>query len=59
MAQPNRPENFELWIKPQPYGQRVEDLVSWIVEYYPDYVRAALKGRPHLFAIPSPKEEGA
>lgn len=38
----NRPENLELWVKPQPCGQRVEDLVAWVVEAYPSYVRAAL-----------------
>src|SRR5205823_198466 len=25
----NRPENLELWIKPQPPGCRVEDAVAW------------------------------
>jgi len=28
----NRLENLELWAKPQPAGQRVEDLVSWAKE---------------------------
>lgn len=41
----NRPENLELWIKPQPVGQRPEDLVAWIVHYYPDLVEAELKVR--------------
>lgn len=27
--QDNRPENLELWVKRQPAGQRVEDLVEW------------------------------
>lgn len=53
----NRIENLELWVKPQLAGQRVEDLVSFVVENYPDYVKAALKGKPHLFALP--KEESA
>ena len=39
----NRPENLELWTKPQPSGQRPEDLVAWVVEHYPDLVRAALE----------------
>lgn len=55
----NRPENLEVWVKPPHAGQRPEDLAAWVVEYYEDYVRAALKGQPHLFAVPSPKEEGA
>lgn len=25
----NRPENLELWVKSQPAGQRVVDLVAW------------------------------
>lgn len=28
----NRPENLELWIKKQPCGQRVEDVVTWAKE---------------------------
>jgi hypothetical protein len=28
----NRPENLELWYSPQPYGQRVEDLLRYAVE---------------------------
>jgi HNH endonuclease len=39
----NRPENLELWTKPQPSGQRPEDLVAWVVHYYPDLVDAELK----------------
>lgn len=35
----NRPENLELWVKPQPAGQRPEDLVDWVCEHYPDLVR--------------------
>lgn len=39
----NRLENLELWVRPQPTGQRVDDLVAWVVEMYPDYVRAAME----------------
>jgi hypothetical protein len=46
----NRPENLELWFRGQPPGQRIEDLVDFIVKHYPDYVRATLDGKPHLFA---------
>lgn len=39
----NRIENLELWTKPQPSGQRVEDLVAWVVSEYPGEVRKALE----------------
>lgn len=38
----NRLENLELWCKPQVKGQRVTDLVDWIVDSYPDLVRVRL-----------------
>lgn len=38
----NRPENLELWTKPQPAGQRPEDLVAWVVDHYRDLVLAQL-----------------
>ncbi len=34
----NRPENLELWVKPQPAGQRPEDLVEWVMDTYPELV---------------------
>jgi hypothetical protein len=37
----NRPENLELWVKPQTPGQRPEDLAAWVVENYPDLVALA------------------
>lgn len=39
----NVPANLELWTKPQPAGQRPEDLVAWMVEYYPDLVEQELQ----------------
>ena len=33
----NRPENLELWVSKQPYGQRVVDLVSWAREILATY----------------------
>ena len=41
----NRIENLELWVKVQPSGQRVEDLIAFVVRHYPDEVRAALAGK--------------
>ena len=38
----NRLENLELWVKPQPVGQRVSDLVSFVVGHYRAEVLAAL-----------------
>jgi hypothetical protein len=38
----NRPENLELWAKPQPAGQRAEDLARWVVETYPELVAEAV-----------------
>lgn len=46
----NRPENLELWVKPQPSGQRVADLIHWVVSTYPDLVAAELE-RPRLFLV--------
>ncbi len=42
----NRPDNLELWTKPQPIGQRPEDLVAWVVDHYRGLVVAALLERP-------------
>jgi hypothetical protein len=33
----NRPENLELWIRPQPSGIRVEDAISWAREILARY----------------------
>lgn len=38
----NREENLELWVCTQPRGQRVEDLVAFIVEHYPEMVAERL-----------------
>lgn len=37
----NRPENFELWVSPRS-GQRVEDLIAFVVEHYRAEVEVAL-----------------
>jgi hypothetical protein len=41
----NRIENLELWTRSQPSGQRVDDLIAWIADTYPEEVRVALKER--------------
>lgn len=38
----NRPENLELWAVSHPKGQRVGDLVEWVVDQYPDLARERL-----------------
>jgi hypothetical protein len=44
----NRPENLELWVIPnkvissQPSGQRLADLVAFVVEHYRSEVEAEL-----------------
>ncbi len=38
----NRLENLELWVTSQPSGQRVEDLVQWVIENYPNEVERLL-----------------
>ena len=38
----NRPANLELWVKGQVAGQRLEDLLDFMVENYPDEVRRRL-----------------
>jgi hypothetical protein len=43
----NRIENLELWVKPQPCGQRPEDLAAWVVEHYPDMVREMMASGVH------------
>ncbi|MGH3266139.1 MAG: HNH endonuclease [Trebonia sp.] len=39
----NRADNLELWVTPPRYGQRVTDLVQWIVDQYPEAAAKALK----------------
>lgn len=39
----NTLENLELWLRPQPSGQRVEDLLDWVVANYPEELKEKLK----------------
>jgi hypothetical protein len=53
----NRPENLELWTRPQPPGQRVEDLVEWVIEFYlPEIELALAKQQTHKSQASSPKK---
>ncbi len=38
----NRPENLELWVKPQPAGQRLDEILAWVVDKYPIEVERLL-----------------
>jgi hypothetical protein len=38
----NRPENLELWMGPIRYGQRVEDIIAYVVKNHADAVQEAL-----------------
>lgn len=48
----NRPENLELWFSPQPYGQRIDDLLRYAVANH----RAALEA---LLVEPAGADEEA
>lgn len=39
----NRPENLELWVVAQRFGQRLEDLADYLAKYHPEIVRQALR----------------
>jgi len=39
----NRPENLELWVKPQPIGCRVEDAIVWAHEILARYESGPLR----------------
>ncbi len=42
----NRPENLELWIKMQPPGQKIDDLLNWakqIIEQYSEEYENKIK----------------
>lgn len=39
----NRLENLELWLRPQPSGQRVEDLLEWVTANYPEELKERLR----------------
>ena len=38
----NSLENLELWVKPQPAGQRLDEILAWMVEKYPIEVERLL-----------------
>lgn len=38
----NKLENLELWLRPQPSGQRVQDLLEWVASNYPEELKEIL-----------------
>lgn len=34
----NQPSNLELWARQQPHGQRLDDLIDWVVTFYRDEI---------------------
>jgi hypothetical protein len=42
----NRPENLELWCVRQPKGQRVADLVVFVMDHYREEAEAYLREHP-------------
>lgn len=41
----NRPENLELWLNGHPSGQRVDDMIKWMVDHYPERVDEYVRDR--------------
>jgi hypothetical protein len=53
----NRPENLELWTRPQPAGIRATDAVSWAREVLARYgAYAPVDGRPPCGDPPGPPQ---
>ncbi len=52
----NRPENLELWIKSQPCGQRLQDIIAWarnILKIYEKEYEEKLKEKVHILTYES------
>lgn len=50
----NHPDNLELWFTPQPHGQRIPDLIAYVVANHTETVRFAL--RSHLSSLLGERE---
>lgn len=42
----NRPENLELWVRRQPYGQRAEDVIEWAIALLSSHGYSVTKPSP-------------
>lgn len=47
----NRGDNLELWVKPQAAGQRIDDLISFIVDNYFDVVKSKMEVRELIKSV--------
>jgi hypothetical protein len=53
----NRPENLELWTRPQPSGIRAADALAWAHEVLARYAHAGLgEGRPPCGGLVGPPQ---
>lgn len=53
----NRPENLELWFVPQPGGQRIPDLIEYLVTHHTEAVRCRLQWHlSNLCGVPQASE---
>ena len=46
----NRPENLELWTRPQPSGIRASDAITWAIEILTRYVNEGRGAPPTVLA---------
>lgn len=56
----NSPENLELWLRPQPAGQRASDLMDWLFENYAEEItrRFAENAIRNLFSRAMERTDG-
>lgn len=53
----NRLENLELWATPQPSGQRLDDLLEYVVKYHSERLRAMLKASEAQSEVVGPLDD--
>lgn len=59
LKQDNAPTNLELWFTPQPGGQRIPDLIAYVVEHHAEAVKEAQVRLSSLFADPASSKAAA
>lgn len=53
----NRLENLELWASPQPSGQRLDDLLEYVVRYHSERLRAMLEASAAQSEVVGPPDD--